>query len=186
VIAILECHLPHHAGSGANELSLEDADIAPLLIEARAEDQAAITTAVREAVIGLREFVIDFRGRDPLGERRWFEIHGDVQRDVRTGDLVIRGVTLDVTWRRAIDDTQRQRLQADEVTQWAGRVVHDFNNLLTVIMGHAFLLRQAIDPASPLTESIDAIAAEVERGSALTRRVQWLRGAPGSLRADVR
>ncbi len=81
---------------------------------------------------------------------------------------------------------QSQKMQA--VGQLAGGVAHDFNNILTAMMGHADLLLQRQDSSSADYEDLVQIKQNANRAAALVRqllafsRKQTLR--PTSLRLD--
>ena len=62
---------------------------------------------------------------------------------------------------------QSQKMEA--VGQLAGGVAHDFNNILTAIIGHASLLRSEVEASPELTTFVDEILASSERASRLTR-----------------
>jgi PAS domain S-box-containing protein len=57
------------------------------------------------------------------------------------------------------------------VGQLAGGVVHDFNNILTVIMGNNDLMTSELGPASPLREYTEEIQHATERAAALTQQL---------------
>lgn len=63
----------------------------------------------------------------------------------------------------------RERL--DAVGQITGGVAHDFNNILTAILGQIGLYRQADDPTERET-AIDAVEAAAQRAARLTRKLQ--------------
>ena len=50
-------------------------------------------------------------------------------------------------------------------------VAHEFNNILTVIMGLGDVLQEALDPNDPLRPYVDQIMASSERAADLTRRL---------------
>ena len=55
--------------------------------------------------------------------------------------------------------------------QLAGGVAHDFNNMLTIILGYGELLTAQIGPDKPIGEDLREIQAAAERASALTKQL---------------
>ncbi len=64
---------------------------------------------------------------------------------------------------------QSQRMEA--VGQLAGRIAHDFNNYLSVILGHAELLMLELPDSHPLASNAAAISGAAQRSAMLTRRL---------------
>jgi PAS domain S-box-containing protein len=84
----------------------------------------------------------------------------------------------DVTGQRQAEEENRalqaQILQVqkmESVGRLAGGVAHDFNNMLTVIVGHTGLVLARLDPESPLREYLKTIEDAAERSADLTRRL---------------
>lgn len=90
-----------------------------------------------------------------------------------------------------IDTTEREALQArlleaqkmDSIGRLAGGVAHDFNNILTGILGYASLGREIADPRSPLAKHLAAIEESAVRASELTH--QLLTFARGGARKEL-
>jgi len=57
------------------------------------------------------------------------------------------------------------------VGRLAGGVAHDFNNILSVILGHAELMMTTFDPEDPLLADVDEIRAAGVRAAELTRQL---------------
>jgi PAS domain S-box-containing protein len=93
---------------------------------------------------------------------------------ITTDEGVFVGTMLnvsDVTGKRSMDAqvVQTQRLEA--IGQFAGGIVHDFNNLLTSMQGFAELARAALPEGDPIREDLDQVLAGAGRASAITRKL---------------
>jgi two-component system cell cycle sensor histidine kinase/response regulator CckA len=77
----------------------------------------------------------------------------------------------DMTEQRRLQDQLRQSQKMDAIGQLAGGVAHDFNNILTVILGHAALLRAFGKLPEMANASAEQISQAAERAAALTRQL---------------
>ena len=69
---------------------------------------------------------------------------------------------------------QAQLMQAqkmESVGRLAGGVAHDFNNMLGVILGHAEMAKEEIEPSGPLFEDLSEIIKAAQRSADLTRQL---------------
>ncbi len=84
---------------------------------------------------------------------------------------LLLGLFRDITDHKRLEDQLRHSQKMDAIGQLAGGVAHDFNNILTVIQGHAALLRGAGGVSGPLAGSAEQIAQAAERAAGLTRQL---------------
>jgi PAS domain S-box-containing protein len=77
----------------------------------------------------------------------------------------------DVTESRSLESQLRQAQKMESVGQLAAGVAHDFNNILTIIQGHAGLLLTSPGSAAELGESVKQISLAAERAASLTRQL---------------
>ena len=88
------------------------------------------------------------------------------------------GVARDITERQKLEEQLRQSQKMEAIGLLAGGLAHDFNNMLTVIMGYADLILDDDKPADPTIEKIGQVKRAAEHAAALT-------GQPPGLLAGV-
>jgi len=81
------------------------------------------------------------------------------------------GSHVDVTEQRQEEGQRYQTQKMEAVGRLAGGVAHDFNNMLTVIMGYGDLLSSAISSESNLSKVVTEINNAAARAAALTRQL---------------
>ena len=87
------------------------------------------------------------------------------------GKPVVSVIAHDITPRRRVEEQLRQAQKMEAVGALAGGVAHDFNNILTAILGYATLLRQEVPVGSQLYEDVEAVAGSARRAAELTRQL---------------
>jgi len=80
-------------------------------------------------------------------------------------------VAQDVAERVLLERQLRQAQRMEAIGQLAAGVAHDFNNILTVIQGHAGLMQQKLDAESPQTKSLEEISKSANRAATLIRQL---------------
>ena len=91
-----------------------------------------------------------------------------------TGGVLTFGVVLtfrDMTERQRLEDQLRQAQKMEAVGQLAGGVAHDFNNVLTGILGYCQLGMASVSPGDPMSDYLQEIQKAGERAAHLTRQL---------------
>jgi signal transduction histidine kinase/CheY-like chemotaxis protein len=113
---------------------------------------------------------VEFRFRHANGTWRFLEAAGQRHLgDDGRWNVVVNA--RDVTERRQLEAELRHAQKMESVGQLAGGVAHDFNNILTVIQGHASLLLAGGSLSRRQTASIRQINLAAERAANLTRQL---------------
>ncbi|MBE0577638.1 MAG: response regulator [Desulfuromonadales bacterium] len=80
-----------------------------------------------------------------------------------------RAVLIDLTEQRQREEQLRQSQKMEAIGQLAGGVAHDFNNILSVIIGYASLMQMDKQLDDPQQERVKAIASSAEKAAQLTK-----------------
>src|SRR5437870_3048591 len=180
---VLESCLP--AGDGE---ALKGERLIDLLAE---DDRAAFRTALG-AGFENRSFEIEGRLRGADGALIAYQWTGAPLTDEHGHVSGVTGVGRDVTDRKRAEEILRQResemrqLQKIEaIGRLAGGVAHDFNNVLTVVIGRCQLMLSRYQPDDPAYQDLDQIEATAQRAAGLTRQLLAFSRNQGSARQPL-
>jgi two-component system, cell cycle sensor histidine kinase and response regulator CckA len=102
---------------------------------------------------------------------------GIIQVEVSSCPLIFEGrraelvIPTDVSERLRLEEQLRQAQKMEAVGRLAGGVAHDFNNVLTAVLGYAELALLKVADNDPLHQDLEEIRAAGERAAALTRQL---------------
>ena len=80
----------------------------------------------------------------------------------------------DITDRKQLEEQLNHARKMEAVGQFAGGVAHDFNNILTAIIGYGTLLQMRFPEGDPSRAKVDQILGAAERAAELTRSLLTL------------
>ncbi len=80
-------------------------------------------------------------------------------------------VILDISDRTTLENQLRQAQKMESIGRLAGGVAHDFNNMLSVILGHTELALHSLNPAQPLYSRLQNIREAAQRSADLTQQL---------------
>ncbi len=86
-------------------------------------------------------------------------------------DKVVHGYAFEITDRVSLEAQLRYSVKMEAVGQLAAGVAHDFNNILTVIQGHASLLLEALEDSSDHGKPLKHICLSAEKAANLIRQL---------------
>jgi PAS domain S-box-containing protein len=81
------------------------------------------------------------------------------------------GTYLDITERKRLEAQLFQSQKMETVGKLAGGIAHEFNSILTAIIGQSELLLKDLPPGNPLCQNATEISKAAERAATLTRQL---------------
>lgn len=146
------------------------------------EDYPEVRALYAEAMTGKERHNVLFRIRRKDGGTRWGSLSFLPVRDGSGRWFGFRGSIRDVTSTKEAEETHRrdrealhaQLLQAQKMEAMgtlAGGIAHEFNNLLTGILGFTSLLQARTAPATPEGKALGMIERSATQAATLTRQL---------------
>ncbi|MDD2319706.1 MAG: PAS domain S-box protein [Geobacteraceae bacterium] len=132
--------------------------------------QRVLTELHRHQLGETPEYLAEYRIRCRDGSYKWVLARGKVTvRDAAGNALRIVGTHTDITDSKRLAEQLRQSQKMEAVGQLAGGVAHDFNNILTTIIGRTYLLQNKLSDREDLLVHIEQVALAAERATTLTQ-----------------
>ena len=128
-------------------------------------------TSLQRAIAGDTDYAIEFRTTWPNGSTRWIYERAEASRDPDRRPMTLRGVSLDVTDRKLLEEQLRQSQKLEAIGHLAGGVAHDFNNVLTAIIGYSDVLLSEMDSGTESRAEIEEIRKAGDRAKAITQQL---------------
>jgi signal transduction histidine kinase len=124
----------------------------------------------RRAVAGERFTMVRTLG-DPSRRRDEFEITYSPVRDARGEIVGASQVVRNVSERSRREAEQQENRRLESVGRLAGGVAHDFNNLMTAVIGYTELVAQSLPATDPRREDLAQIEKAATRAGDLTQQL---------------
>ncbi|HEY6011065.1 MAG TPA: PAS domain S-box protein, partial [Nitrospirota bacterium] len=132
------------------------------------EDRPAVLDHANRILSGGPVVAFEHRIIHKDGSLRWVR-NTPVPRFDREGRLTTYdGLITDITRLKLLENQLRQAQKMEAVGQLAGGISHDFNNILTAIIGYANLVMMKLPAGDPARAFVDAILSSAERAAHLT------------------
>jgi PAS domain S-box-containing protein len=104
-------------------------------------------------------------------QTRWFQTIKVPLRMPGEERATMLGVATEITERKRLEEQLRQSQKIEAIGQLAGGVAHDFNNILTAIVGYTDLLAAEFGGNERQLEDLEEIRKAARRAAALTRQL---------------
>jgi two-component system, cell cycle sensor histidine kinase and response regulator CckA len=134
-------------------------------------DHAPLRQAIAAAAEGRGEIApldVSLEGADEARSARLFVSAADPDSDEGASAIVF---ALDTTEQRTLQENLAQSQKMQAIGQLAGGVAHDFNNVLTAIIGYSDLLLANHRPTDPSFQDIMQIKQNANRAAGLVRQL---------------
>jgi len=142
------------------------------------DDLRRVEALIEKAVEEKNGINFEYRVQWPDGSVRWLQDIGKMVCDENGTPTEMYGIQIDITERKQSEQSheklekqlqQAQKMEA--IGQLAGGVAHDYNNMLSVILGYTDLLKSSISPDDPKMEDLLQIEAAGIRSRDITRQL---------------
>jgi signal transduction histidine kinase/CheY-like chemotaxis protein len=121
-------------------------------------------------LVRLQPSVIEVRYQSSKGIYRWHRSHLFPRREP-DGSIHVDGIEADVTERVKLEDQLRHAQKMEAIGQLAGGVAHDFNNILTAVIGYSDLLLTRMGAGDSNRHAVEEIRKGADRAAGLTRQL---------------
>ncbi len=134
------------------------------------DDLKNVVNPAFQGLARLRPAMIEFRYQTSRGIYRWHRTRFFPRREP-DGLIHVDGIETDVTDRVALEEQLRHAQKLEAVGQLAGGVAHDFNNILTAVLGYSDLLLNRLTADDPSRHAVEEIHRGGKRAASLTRQL---------------
>ncbi len=107
--------------------------------------------------------------KNPIS-KKWY-INHDRAIEWTDGRLVRLQIATDITDFKKMEEQLRQAHKMESVGRLAGGVAHDFNNMLSIILGNTEMILEDLEDSNPVIQHLHEVQKAAERSADLTRQL---------------
>ncbi len=133
------------------------------------EFKETVRTQAIQMLKGERTAPYEFQIVTKDGETRW--VVETVTPTQYEGKKATLGFFLDINERAVLENQLLQAQKMEAVGRLAGGVAHDFNNMLTAIMGYSEMVMMSFREEDPIYVHLEGIRKAADRAATLTRQL---------------
>ncbi len=134
------------------------------------ESRKALEEAYSAATTNGESFDLELKCVYAKGRRAWIRIMG--QPELKDGQCVkMIGTMQDITERKKMEAMIQQSQKMESIGNLAGGVAHDYNNMLSVILGYTEMALEKVDKKGPLYNDLMQVLQAAQRSSDITRQL---------------
>ena len=134
-------------------------------------EQRATTHALWRRALSGERFTVEREIRASTGELEELEVTYAPVRDEKQEIVGASQVVRDITARREREAEATESRRLESVGRLAGGVAHDFNNLMTAVMGYSELIRVSLEPGDPRLEDLAEVEKAATKAGELTQQL---------------
>jgi CheY-like chemotaxis protein len=114
------------------------------------------------------DFEVEFRAVWPDGSAHWIAGRARTLRHSDDGPARILGIAMDIGDRKSLEAQFRQAQKIEAIGQLAGGLAHDFNNIMTVILGYSTMVLAGLESEDRRHGQMEQVVKAGQRAAALT------------------
>ena len=134
------------------------------------DDRDDVLATVRQSNKEQTAINLEYRVIARDGKILWFKNQTAVFRENETVHHA-HGVMLDITKQKQLEEQLRHAQRLEAVGQMAGGISHNFNNVLTALIGHTELALDALPDDHPVRVDLEGIQKGTKRAADLTQQL---------------
>jgi len=143
----------------------------PFLSLVHPDDHAPFADAQAALLAGAGSLALPHRLRRADGRVRWVETVLRAVTDLDGSMLELHASTRDITDRAQLEQQLHQVARLEAVGRLAGGLAHEYNNLLTAILGATDLVLDRLPAGSPAAEDARTVRRAAEEAARLTAQL---------------
>jgi CheY-like chemotaxis protein len=149
------------------------------------DDHVAYRTQIEAVLLSGGSFEIEYRARKSNGKYTLLLERGYFITPEQGGGAVLSSVITDVSDLREMESRLRQTQRVEAFGQLVGGVAHDFNNMLSVIIGYSQIMMEETDASEENHTFLSEIEKAAARASSLTNQLLAFNKPPDTKRGRL-
>jgi two-component system cell cycle sensor histidine kinase/response regulator CckA len=135
------------------------------------DDRSEYRTEIQRVLTQGGPFQIEYRARKQNGKYTLLQERGYFISPTHGSSPVLSSIISDVSELRDLESRLRQSQRVEAFSQLTGGVAHDFNNMLSVVIGYAQILLEEMEPGTENRGFLEEIEKAAFRASSLTNQL---------------